>query len=89
MLLAGDIGGTKTALGIFSEEQGSHTALAEAEVHSADYRQPGGDRQRVPGKDRTKGGPRVFRRCRAGDGRAARKSRTCPGSSTRHALQRS
>jgi glucokinase len=37
MLLAGDIGGTKTAIGIFSEEKGSHTALAEGEVHSADY----------------------------------------------------
>jgi glucokinase len=37
MLLAGDIGGTKTAIAIFSEEKGSHTALAEAEVHSADY----------------------------------------------------
>ena len=37
MLLAGDIGGTKTALGVFSEEQGAHRALAESEVHSADY----------------------------------------------------
>ena len=37
MLLAGDIGGTKTALGIFSEEHGAHAALAESEVHSADY----------------------------------------------------
>jgi glucokinase len=37
MLLAGDIGGTKTALGIFSEEKGPHTPLAEAEVHSGDY----------------------------------------------------
>lgn len=37
MLLAGDIGGTKTALGVFSEEQGAHTAIAESEVHSADY----------------------------------------------------
>ncbi len=37
MLLAGDIGGTKTALGIFSEEHGPHAALVEAEVHSADY----------------------------------------------------
>src|SRR5215467_4250877 len=37
MLLAGDIGGTKTALGVFSEERGPHTALAESEVHSADY----------------------------------------------------
>ncbi len=37
MLLAGDIGGTKTALGIFSEETGPYTPLAEGEVHSADY----------------------------------------------------
>src|SRR5215469_9310480 len=37
MLLAGDIGGTKTALAVFSEERGPHTALAESEVHSADY----------------------------------------------------
>lgn len=37
MLLAGDIGGTKTALGVFSVEKGPYTALAEAEVHSADY----------------------------------------------------
>src|SRR5712692_4728262 len=37
MLLAGDIGGTKTAIGVFSEETGPHTPLAEAEVHSADY----------------------------------------------------
>ena len=37
MLLAGDIGGTKTALGIFSEEQGAHRTLAQSEVHSADY----------------------------------------------------
>jgi glucokinase len=37
MLLAGDIGGTKTAVGVFSLEKGSHTPLAESEVHSADY----------------------------------------------------
>jgi glucokinase len=37
MLLAGDIGGTKTAVGVFSAEMGSHTPLAEGEVHSADY----------------------------------------------------
>jgi glucokinase len=37
MLLAGDIGGTKTALGIYSVEKGAHVALAEGEVHSADY----------------------------------------------------
>src|SRR5580704_12682530 len=37
MLLAGDIGGTKTAIGVFSEATGPHSPLAEAEVHSADY----------------------------------------------------
>src|SRR5215472_4472540 len=37
MLLAGDIGGTKTDLGIFSNEAGPHAPLARAEVHSADY----------------------------------------------------
>ena len=37
MLIAGDIGGTKTALGIFSSEAGPHAPLAEAKVHSADY----------------------------------------------------
>ena len=37
MLLAGDIGGTKTALGVYSEQQGAHKAIAESEVHSADY----------------------------------------------------
>jgi glucokinase len=37
MLLAGDIGGTKTAIAVFSQEKGPHAALAEAEVHSRDY----------------------------------------------------
>jgi glucokinase len=37
MLLAGDIGGTKTDLAIYSSEAGPHTPLAETEVHSADY----------------------------------------------------
>jgi glucokinase len=36
-MLAGDIGGTKTDLGIYSPESGPHTPLAETEVHSADY----------------------------------------------------
>jgi glucokinase len=36
MLLAGDIGGTKTALAVFSGEE-PHMPLAEAEVHSMDY----------------------------------------------------
>src|SRR5215467_6523440 len=37
MLLAGDIGGTKTDLAIFSEEAGPHSPLVQEEVHSADY----------------------------------------------------
>jgi glucokinase len=37
MLIAGDIGGTKTALGIFSTESGPHSPLAQTQVHSADY----------------------------------------------------
>ena len=37
MLLAGDIGGTKTDLAIFSHEAGPHSPLVQEEVHSADY----------------------------------------------------
>ena len=37
MLVAGDIGGTKTDLAIFSSESGPHSPLAEVKVHSADY----------------------------------------------------
>ena len=37
MLIAGDIGGTKTDLAIYSTESGPHAPLAETEVHSADY----------------------------------------------------
>src|SRR5262249_11976709 len=37
MLLAGDIGGTKTDLGIYSPEPGPHEPVAQAEFHSADY----------------------------------------------------
>ena len=37
MLLAGDIGGTKTDLAIFSIEAGPHSPVAETKVHSADY----------------------------------------------------
>jgi len=40
MLIAGDIGGTKTDLGIYSIESGPHTPLVETEVHSADYPSP-------------------------------------------------
>ncbi len=37
MLIAGDIGGTKTDLGIYSPESGPHAPLAQTTVHSADY----------------------------------------------------
>ena len=37
MLIAGDIGGTKTELAIFSSEAGPHVPLAQAKVHSAAY----------------------------------------------------
>jgi glucokinase len=37
MLIAGDIGGTKTDLAIYSRESGPHAPLAQTEVHSADY----------------------------------------------------
>ena len=37
MLVAGDIGGTKTKLAIYSSEAGPHLPLAEARFHSADY----------------------------------------------------
>jgi glucokinase len=37
MLLAGDIGGTKTDLAIFSVERGPYSPLNQAQLHSADY----------------------------------------------------
>jgi len=37
MLIAGDIGGTKTDLAIYSHESGPYKPLAQTEVHSADY----------------------------------------------------
>jgi glucokinase len=37
MLIAGDIGGTKTDLAIYSPESGPHVPLVETEVHSAEY----------------------------------------------------
>jgi len=37
MLIAGDIGGTKTDLAIYSPESGPHVPLTETELHSADY----------------------------------------------------
>jgi len=59
MLLAGDIGGTKTALGVFSEEQGSHTPLTESEVHSADY----GSLEAIAKEFLAKTGMKVDRAC--------------------------
>jgi glucokinase len=37
MLIAGDVGGTKTDLAIYSTESGPHAPLAQDELHSADY----------------------------------------------------
>jgi glucokinase len=37
MLIAGDIGGTKTDLAIYSAESGPHTPLAQAQFRSADF----------------------------------------------------
>jgi glucokinase len=37
MLIAGDIGGTKTDLAIFSSEAGPHSPIARTKVRSADY----------------------------------------------------
>jgi len=37
MLIAGDIGGTKADLAIYSSESGPHAPLAQTQVHSADY----------------------------------------------------
>ncbi|MEJ2090885.1 MAG: glucokinase [Syntrophobacterales bacterium] len=37
MLLAGDIGGTKTLLGLYKPESGPRQPIAEAEFHSANY----------------------------------------------------
>jgi glucokinase len=37
MLLAGDVGGTKTILAVYSTEAGPYAPVAETEVHSADY----------------------------------------------------
>src|SRR5437016_1531895 len=41
MLLAGDIGGTKTDLAFFSVEKGPREPLYAAEFHTADYRDLG------------------------------------------------
>ena len=38
MLIAGDIGGTKTLLGLYVPDAGARKPIAQAEFHSADYR---------------------------------------------------
>src|ERR1700743_248112 len=38
MLIAGDIGGTKTRLALVSQESGPRKFVAEQEYHSADYK---------------------------------------------------
>jgi glucokinase len=37
MLIAGDVGGTKTDLAVYSSQSGPHAPLARTEFHSADY----------------------------------------------------
>ncbi len=37
MLIAGDIGGTKTDLAMFSSEAGPHAPLEQTKVRSSDY----------------------------------------------------
>ena len=37
MLIAGDIGGTKTDLAVYSTQSGPHAPLAQVEVKSSDY----------------------------------------------------
>ena len=59
MLLAGDIGGTKTALGVYSQDQGPHKALMESEVHSADY----GSLESIAKEFLAKTGAKVDRAC--------------------------
>lgn len=59
VLLAGDIGATKTALAIFSSEAGLRTPLAEATFHSSDY--PG--LEAVVREFLTQSSPRIHRAC--------------------------
>jgi glucokinase len=79
MLLAGDIGGTKTALGIFSEQKGPHTPLADAEVHSADYP----SLEVIAREFIAKTGLKVDSACFL----VGRRLRICPGSSIRRRWQ--
>lgn len=37
MLIAGDVGGTKTDLAVYATQSGPHPALAQAQFHSSDY----------------------------------------------------
>jgi glucokinase len=61
MLLAGDIGGTKTDLAIYSSETGPYAPLAEIEVHSTDY----GSLEAIAKEFLTKVKGRVDRACLA------------------------
>ena len=63
MLLAGDIGGAKTDLGIFSNEAGPHAPLVWAKVRSADYP----NLQALAGEFLTKAPMPVDRACFAAD----------------------
>ena len=64
MLIAGDIGGTKTELAIFSSETGPHFPLAQTKVHSADYP----SLQAIVKEFLAKGGKPVDRACFAVNG---------------------
>ena len=70
MLLAGDIGGTKTDLGIFSNEAGPHAPLVRAKVRSADYP----NLQALAGEFLTKAHMPVDRACFAVDASIDRKT---------------
>jgi glucokinase len=70
MLLAGDIGGTKTDLGIFSNEAGPHAPLVWAKVRSADYP----NLQALAGEFLTKAPMPVDRACFAVDASIDRKT---------------
>jgi glucokinase len=59
MLIAGDIGGTKTALALFSKEAGPHSPVAEAQFDCAEYP----SLQAIVKEFLAKSGTRVGRAC--------------------------
>ena len=59
MLIAGDIGGTKTALALFSKEAGPHSPVAEAQFDCAEYP----SLQAIVKEFLAKSGKRVDRAC--------------------------